>query len=126
MAAGNVLWTQGFSGTRHAGSDLASVKTKAIDFGDSFLVNGQKIWNSYADTPAEWCLLLVRTDSDAPKHGDCRFYFLDMTTRGVTVRPIRSMAGPGDINEIFLDDVEVPADCLLGAQTTLGISFLLA
>jgi alkylation response protein AidB-like acyl-CoA dehydrogenase len=115
MAAGNVLWTQGFS-EPDAGSDLGSLKTRATDLGDVFVVNGQKIWNSYADAPAEWCLLLARTDPDAPKHKGISVLLVDMKTPGITVRPIRSMSGPGDINEIFFDDVEVPYDCLLGEK----------
>jgi len=112
MSAGDVLWTQGFS-EPEAGSDLASLRTRADDHGDHFLVNGQKIWNSYAAT-ADWCLLLVRTDFDAPKHAGLSVLLADMRSPGVTVRPIESMAGFGEINEIFLNDVEVPKANLLG------------
>ena len=89
-------------------------RRRAVERGDHLLVNGQKIWNSYADAPAEWCLLLVRTDPDAPKHKGLSILLVDMTSPGIMVRPIQSMAGPGDINEIFLDDVAVPRDCVLG------------
>lgn len=114
MAAGRVLWTQGFS-EPGAGSDLASVTTAARQEGDGFIVSGQKIWSSYANAPAEWCLLLVRTDPGAARHRGLSILMVDMTLPGVTVRPIDSMAGPREFCEIFLDEVAVPADCLLGA-----------
>ncbi len=113
MARGEVIWTQGFS-EPNAGSDLASLATRAEHRGDAFVVNGQKIWSSYADAPADWCLLLVRTDPRAPKRDGISVLLVDMTTPGITVRPIDSMAGPHEFNEIFFDDAHVPADCLLG------------
>jgi alkylation response protein AidB-like acyl-CoA dehydrogenase len=128
MARGDVIWTQGFS-EPDAGSDLASLRTRADDRGNHFVVNGQKIWSSYADAPADWCLLLVRTDADAPKHRGISVLLVDMTTPGITVRGIATMAGPHEFNEIFLDDVVVPRDCLLGEQNrgwevvTAGLTF---
>jgi alkylation response protein AidB-like acyl-CoA dehydrogenase len=113
MAAGTVIWTQGFS-EPEAGSDLASLRTTACQVDGGFVINGQKIWNSYADSPADWCLLLARTDPDAPKHRGISVFLVDMQTPGITVRPIDSMAGPRDINELFFDDVFVPNDCRLG------------
>ncbi|MHB8669672.1 MAG: acyl-CoA dehydrogenase family protein [Acidimicrobiales bacterium] len=115
MTRGEVLWTQGFS-EPGAGSDLASLSTRAEDRGDRFVVNGQKIWSSYADAPADWCLLLVRTDPSAPKHEGISVLLVDMTSPGVTVRPIGTMAGPHEFNEIFFDNVVVPRECLLGDQ----------
>jgi alkylation response protein AidB-like acyl-CoA dehydrogenase len=116
MARGDVIWCQGFS-EPDAGSDLASLITRAENRGDHFVVNGQKIWTSYADAPADWCLLLARTDPDAPrKHDGISVLLVDMTTLGITVRPIATMAGPHEFNEVFLDDVVVPRDCLLGEQ----------
>src|SRR5207237_6896294 len=115
MARGDVIWTQGFS-EPNAGSDLASLATRAEDRGDHFVVNGQKIWSSYADAPADWCLLLVRTDARRPKHEGISVLLVDLATPGITVRPIDTMAGPHEFNEIFLDDVVVPRDCLLGDQ----------
>jgi alkylation response protein AidB-like acyl-CoA dehydrogenase len=113
MAEGRVLWTQGFS-EPGAGSDLASLTTRAVLVDDHFVVDGQKIWNSYADAPADWCMLLVRTNREAPKHQGISVLLMDMASPGVTVRPIRSMGGLGEINEIFLDNVHVPRENLLG------------
>jgi alkylation response protein AidB-like acyl-CoA dehydrogenase len=115
MAAGKVIWTQGFS-EPGAGSDLASLTTRAEERGGEFLVNGQKVWNSYADAPADWCFLLARTDPGARKHRGLSVFLVDMRTPGITVRPIGSMAGPHELNEIFLDDVAVGRDCLLGEK----------
>ncbi|KAF0957123.1 acyl-CoA dehydrogenase family protein [Rhodococcus sp. T7] len=128
MAAGSVIWTQGFS-EPGAGSDLASLRTRAEDKDDHFVVNGQKIWNSYANSPADWCLLLVRSNTEEKKHRGISVLLVDMTTPGITVRPIRSMGGFGEINEIFFEDVVVPKENLLGPQDggwpliTYGLSF---
>ncbi len=128
MAKGTVIWTQGFS-EPEAGSDLASVRTRAEEVADGFVVNGQKIWSSYADAPADWCFLLVRTDPSAPKHRGLSVLLVDMRTPGITVRPIDSMAGPHELNEIFFDDVKVPRNCLLGEKNrgweivTAGLAF---
>ena len=115
MAAGRVLWTQGFS-EPGAGSDLAALTTRAEERGDEFVVNGQKCWNSYADAPADWCMLLARTDPSAERHRGLSVLLVDMRTPGIRVRPIDSMAGPHELNEIFFDDVRVPRACLLGVQ----------
>ncbi|MBM4265816.1 MAG: acyl-CoA dehydrogenase [Deltaproteobacteria bacterium] len=128
MAAGDVLWTQGFS-EPGAGSDLAAVATRAEPSTDGFVVNGQKIWNSYADAPAEWCFLLARTSVAAKRHHGLSVLLVDMRTAGVDVRPIDSMAGPHELNEIFFEDVAVPRDCLLGEAgqgweiVTAGLTF---
>jgi alkylation response protein AidB-like acyl-CoA dehydrogenase len=115
MARGEVIWCQGFS-EPEAGSDLASLRTKAEADGDHFVVSGQKIWTSYADAPADWCLLLARTEPDKQRHEGISVFLMDMTTSGITVRPIDTMAGPHEFCEVFLDDVEIPADCLLGPR----------
>jgi alkylation response protein AidB-like acyl-CoA dehydrogenase len=114
MAAGEVVWTQGFS-EPGAGSDLAALTTRAEDRGDHFVVNGQKTWTSYADAPADWCFLLARTDPAAPRHRGLSLLLVDMRTAGIGVRPIDTMAGPHEFNDVFFDDVVVPRDCLLGA-----------
>lgn len=114
IAKGDVIWCQGFS-EPGAGSDLASLKTKATDSDDGFVVSGQKIWTSYASA-AEWCLLLCRTDPGEKKHHGISMLLVDMKTPGITVRPIMSMGGPAEFNEVFFDNVVVPYDCLLGPR----------
>ena len=99
IAAGNVLWCQGFS-EPDAGSDLASLRTRAEDTGKGYKINGQKIWTSYA-RHAEYCFLMARTDQDAPKHKGISVFLLDMKTPGVTVRPIDSLGGPIEFHELF-------------------------
>jgi alkylation response protein AidB-like acyl-CoA dehydrogenase len=120
------IWCQGFS-EPGAGSDMASLATSARKVGDSYIVNGQKLWASGA-MHADWCLLLARTDPDAPKRRGISYFLLDMRTPGIEVRPIRQATGESHFCEIFLDDVEIPADRLVGpenqgwqvAQQTLG------
>jgi len=115
MARGEVIWCQGFS-EPDAGSDLASLRTRARPHEQGFVVDGTKIWTSYADAPADWCLLLTRTDPEAERHRGISVLLVDMTTPGITVRPIDTMAGPHEFNEVMFDDVVVPRDCLLGEQ----------
>jgi alkylation response protein AidB-like acyl-CoA dehydrogenase len=108
------IWVQGFS-EPEAGSDLASLRTSARRVGDSFVVNGQKLWAS-GGKHADWCLLLARTDPDAPKRKGISYFLLDMTTPGVEVRPIRNAIGDSHFCEIFLKDVNIPATNLVGAE----------
>jgi alkylation response protein AidB-like acyl-CoA dehydrogenase len=115
MAAGDVLWCQGFS-EPEAGSDLASLTTRAVRDGDRYVVNGQKIWNSYADAPADHCLLLARTNPEVKKQQGISMFLVDMRTPGITVRPIPSMAGRSEFSEIFFDDAVIPVTDRLGDE----------
>lgn len=110
--SGDIYWCQGFS-EPEAGSDLASLRTRAEADGDHYIVNGQKIWTSEAQY-ADWGFFLVRTNASVkPQHG-ISFLLIKMDTPGVTVRPIRSIAGGAELNEVFLDNVRVPKQNLLG------------
>ena len=110
-ANAEITWCQGYS-EPNAGSDLASLQTRAVLDGDTFVINGQKIWTSYADK-ADYCVIGVRTDPDAPKHQGISFLIMDMRSPGVTVRPIPSIFGH-HFCEVFLDDVRVPRENLVG------------
>ena len=112
IARGEIRWCQGYS-EPGAGSDLASLQTRAEDRGDHFLVNGQKIWTSYADK-ADWIFCLVRTDSAAKKHTGISFVLFDMGTPGVSTRPITLISGKSPFCETFFDDVRVPKPNLVG------------
>jgi alkylation response protein AidB-like acyl-CoA dehydrogenase len=111
MARGETLWCQGFS-EPESGSDLASLRTTAERHGDSYRINGQKIWTSYAGA-ADTCYLLARTGQG--KNG-ISIFLVPMGTAGITVRDIPSIIGEGDIHEVFFDDAEVPASAMLGAE----------
>ena len=112
IANAETVWCQGFS-EPEAGSDLASLQTRAQADGDSFVLNGQKIWTSLAHQ-ADWCILLARTDQEAPKHKGISYFLLNMKTPGVTVRPLVDMTGRHTFNELFMEDARVPRDCLVG------------
>jgi alkylation response protein AidB-like acyl-CoA dehydrogenase len=111
---GDQVWCQGFS-EPNAGSDLASLATRAERRGATYIVNGQKIWSSNGAF-ADYCLLLARTDSNAPKHAGISYFILDMKSPGVTVRPIRQATGKAEFTEIFLDNVVIPAENLIGEE----------
>ncbi|MGO8859970.1 MAG: acyl-CoA dehydrogenase family protein [Acidimicrobiales bacterium] len=112
MLRGDEIWCQGMS-EPNAGSDLASLRTSAREDGETFVVNGQKTWNSLGPY-ADWCQLYVRTDPDAPKHKGISCLLVDMRSPGVEVRPLRTMAGDLTFSELFFTDVVVPKANLLG------------
>ena len=112
IARGEIRWCQGYS-EPNAGSDLASLQTRAEDKGDHYIVNGQKIWTSYADK-ADWIFCLVRTDPAAKKHTGISFVLFDMATPGVTTKPILLISGKSPFCETFFDNVRVEKKNLVG------------
>ena len=106
------IWCQGFS-EPNSGSDVASLSTRAELKGDEFIVNGQKVWTTLGHI-AQQCMLIARTDANAPKHRGISCLLVDMKTPGVTVKPLRQMTGESEFNEMFFDDVRVPRENLLG------------
>lgn len=109
---GEVNWAQGYS-EPGSGSDLASLQTRAVRDGDDFVINGQKIWTSGAHR-ADWIFCLARTDPDAPKHRGITYFLIDRKTPGISVRPLVNMANMHNFNEVFFEDVRVPAENVVG------------
>lgn len=114
MASLDDWWCQGFS-EPGAGSDLASLKTTAVREGDHYIVNGQKIWTTLAQH-ADWIFCLVRTDPSAKKQLGISYLLIDMKSPGIEVRPIQTMDGSAEVNEVFLDNVKVPVENLVGEE----------
>jgi alkylation response protein AidB-like acyl-CoA dehydrogenase len=126
MLRGEAVWCQLFS-EPDAGSDLAGLKTRATRDGDAFVVNGQKVWTSGAQH-SDWGILIARTNPQAPKHRGITYFLVDMQTPGIEVRPLRQITGTAHFNEVYLTDVVVPAENVVGevdagwsvAHTTMG------
>ena len=114
IASGEVWWSQGYS-EPGSGSDLASVKTRAERVGDKYIVNGQKTWTTLGQY-GEWIFCLVRTSNEGKPQTGISFLLVDMKSPGVTVRPIKLLDGGHEVNEVFFDNVEVPADQLIGEE----------
>ncbi len=112
IARGELSWCQGFS-EPGSGSDLASLQTKAVQDGDDFVVNGQKIWTSGAHR-ADQCILLARTDPEAPKHKGISYFLMDMKSPGITITPLTNMLGSEAFNQLFMDNVRIPRFNLVG------------
>ena len=114
IVRGEIRWCQGYS-EPGSGSDLASLQTRAVADGDEYVINGSKVWTSYANF-ADWIFCLVRTDASAPKHEGISFVLFDMTSRGIRTKPIQLISGESPFCETFFDDVRIPRPNLVGKE----------
>ncbi|MBM3118007.1 MAG: acyl-CoA dehydrogenase [Chloroflexi bacterium] len=114
VAKGDIIFCLGYS-EPNAGSDLAALQTRAVEAGDEYVINGQKIWCSYGHL-ADYCWLAARTDPDAPKHKGISMFVVDMKTPGITIRPLVNILNRHSFNEVFFDDVRIPKDNLVGQK----------